>query len=145
MIFITFITSVLAHQKWTRYFENSKNVWCHSELFKMSQFYAISHQNANLEQVVWTKNKKMLIGESLRGLLFLQNNFSIIFYKDFHTFLRSSIQLLKIKSVVKCKWAHKKEDDSRDGGWEHTVCILYKNVFVHNFCIFIWNDRPNFI
>jgi hypothetical protein len=82
----------------------------------MSQFYAISHQNANLEQVVWTKNKKMLIGESLRGLLFLQNNFSIIFYKDFHTFLRSSIQLLKIKSVVKCKWAHKKEDDSRDGG-----------------------------
>jgi hypothetical protein len=25
------------------------------------------------------------------------------------------------------------------------VCILYRNFsFVHNFCIFIWNDRPNF-
>jgi hypothetical protein len=30
------LMSVLAHQKWTRYFENKKNGWCHSELFKMS-------------------------------------------------------------------------------------------------------------
>jgi hypothetical protein len=81
----------------------------------MSQFFAISHQNGNLEQVMWTKNKNMLIGESLRGLLFLQYNFGVILYKDFHTFLKSSVQLLKIKSTVKYKWAHKKEDDSRDG------------------------------
>jgi hypothetical protein len=89
------LMSVLAHQKWTRCFENSKNGWCHLELHKMSQFFAISHQNANLEQVIWTKNKNMLIGESLRGLLFLQYNFIVIFYKDFHTFLKSSVQLLK--------------------------------------------------
>jgi hypothetical protein len=48
-------------------------------MFKMSQFFAISHQNENLEQVMWTKNKNMLIGESLRGLLFLQYNFRVIF------------------------------------------------------------------
>jgi len=57
----------------------------------------------------------MLIGESLRGLLFPQYNFRVIFYKDFHTLLKSSVQLLKIKSTVKYKWTHKKEDDSRDG------------------------------
>jgi hypothetical protein len=81
----------------------------------MSQFFAIYHQNANLEQVMWTKNKNMLIGESLRGLLFPQCNFRVIFYKDFHIFLKSSVQLLKIESTVKYKWAHKKEEDSRDG------------------------------
>jgi len=64
---------------------------------------------------MWTKNKKMLIGESLRGLLFLQYNFIVIFCKDFHTFLKSSVQLLKIKSSVNYKWAYKKEEDSRDG------------------------------
>jgi hypothetical protein len=64
---------------------------------------------------MWTKNKSMLIGESLRGLLFPQYNFRVIFYKDFHTFLKSSVQLLKIKLIVNCKWANKKEDDSRDG------------------------------
>jgi hypothetical protein len=64
---------------------------------------------------MWTENRNMLNGESLIGLLFLQYNFSVIFYTDFHTFLKSSVQLLKIKSIVKYKWAYRKEDDSRDG------------------------------
>jgi hypothetical protein len=115
------LTSVLAHQKWIRCFENSKNQWCHSELFMMSQFFAMCRQNANLEQVIWTENRNMLNGESLRGLLCLQYNFSVIFCTDFHTFLKSSVWLLKIKSTVKYKWAHKKEDDNRDGSYVYIV------------------------
>lgn len=87
---------------------------------------------------MWTKNKNMLIGESLRGLLFLQYNFRVIFCKDFHTFLDSSVELLKIKSTVRYKWAHKKEDDSRDGSWVYTMCILYKNFSLFIIFVFLY-------
>jgi hypothetical protein len=30
--------NLLAHQKWVKYFQNSKNVDCHSELLKIVQF-----------------------------------------------------------------------------------------------------------
>ena len=76
---------------------------------------------------MWTKNKNMLIGDSLRGLLFLQYNFRVIFYKDFHTFLKISVQLLKIESTVKYKWAHKKEDGSRDDSWVYTFVYIIKS------------------
>ncbi|CAM2105064.1 unnamed protein product [Caretta caretta] len=39
--------NVLAHQKWTKYFEKSKNIECHSELLKIAQFFfAIPSHNA---------------------------------------------------------------------------------------------------
>lgn len=41
-------TSLLAHQKRTKYFENSKNGKCHSDFPKISPFFfAISLYNAN--------------------------------------------------------------------------------------------------
>jgi hypothetical protein len=42
----------LAHQKWVKYFQNSKNVDCHSELLKIAQFFfAIPSNNANIERI----------------------------------------------------------------------------------------------
>ena len=38
-----------AHQKWTKYFENSKNVEYHLELLKIAVFLHYSPHNANVE------------------------------------------------------------------------------------------------
>ncbi|CAM2106241.1 unnamed protein product [Caretta caretta] len=43
-------SNLLAHQKWTKYFEKSKNTEYHSELLKIAQFFfAIPSHNANVE------------------------------------------------------------------------------------------------
>ncbi|CAM2119505.1 unnamed protein product [Caretta caretta] len=43
-------SNLLAHQEWTKYFEKSKNIECHSELLKIAQFFfAIPSHNANVE------------------------------------------------------------------------------------------------
>jgi hypothetical protein len=41
-------TSFLACQKWKIYFENCKNGECHSELLKISQFFAVLLHNTNI-------------------------------------------------------------------------------------------------
>jgi len=41
-------TSFLACQKLKIYFENWKNSECHSELLKISQFFAVLPHNANI-------------------------------------------------------------------------------------------------
>jgi hypothetical protein len=44
-------TSLLAHQKWTRYLKTQQNCKCHSELLKLSQLFATSPHNANVDRV----------------------------------------------------------------------------------------------
>jgi hypothetical protein len=69
------VTSLPAHQKRTRYFENKKNCECHSEFLKILQFFAITAYSAkhrgslSLMQVQWTMGRNMLTVESLRRLL----------------------------------------------------------------------------
>jgi hypothetical protein len=43
-------SSLLTHQPWNKYFENSKNGQCHSELLKISQFFGIPPRNAKVER-----------------------------------------------------------------------------------------------
>ena len=101
--------NLLAHQKWTRYFENSKNIECHSELLKIAQFFfAIASHNANVERVFslmqsqWTKERNNLTVESLKGILLVQYNFRQTSCTDFHAFLKSNQPLLrKMRSTEK--------------------------------------------
>jgi hypothetical protein len=75
--------NLLAHQKWVKYFQNSKNVDCHSELLKIAQFFsAIPSQIGNVErifslmQVQSTKERSNLNIESVKGILLVQYNYN---------------------------------------------------------------------
>ncbi|CAM2105855.1 unnamed protein product [Caretta caretta] len=97
-----FSNYLLAHQKWTKYFEKSKNIECHSELLKIAQFFfAIPSHNANVERIFslmqsqWTKERKNLNVELLKGILLVRYNFRQTSCKDFHAFLKSNQPLLR--------------------------------------------------
>ena len=41
-----------AHKKWWKYFDQSKNITCHSEILRIVQFFfAVTSHNANVERV----------------------------------------------------------------------------------------------
>ncbi|CAM1303666.1 Uncharacterised protein g3571 [Pycnogonum litorale] len=100
--------NMLAHQKWTRYFHQSKNITCHSELLKIASFFfAIPAHNANVERVFslmqsqWTKDRNKLTVDSVKGLLLLQYNFTCS-CKEFFSMLKNHESLLKqMRSSVK--------------------------------------------
>jgi hypothetical protein len=78
--------NLLAHQKSEKYFQNSKDVDCHSELLKVAPFFfAIPSHNANVErnfslmQVQWTKERSNLNIESVKGIV-LVRIITIIFH-----------------------------------------------------------------
>lgn len=114
-----FSNYLLAHQKWTKYFEKSKNIECHSELLKIAQFFfAIPSHNANVERIFslmqsqWTKERNNLNVESLKGILLVQYNFRQTSCKDFHAFLKSNQPLLrKMRSTEKYVWAHEEKEN----------------------------------
>jgi hypothetical protein len=44
--------NLLAHQKWMKYFQNSKNVDCHSEHPEIAQFFfVVPSHSANIERI----------------------------------------------------------------------------------------------
>ena len=48
-------TALPAHKKRCRYFQQSKNLECHSELLKIAQFFfAVAPHNANVERIFFT-------------------------------------------------------------------------------------------
>ena len=48
------------HEKWTRYFETSKNIEGHSELLRIAQFYfAVTSHNANVQRILFADAKSM--------------------------------------------------------------------------------------
>lgn len=110
-------SDLLAHQRWTKFFERSKSVDFHSELLKMAQFFffAIPAHNANVERIFslmqaqWTKERNRLSVDSLKGILCTQYNFKNMTCKDFHSYLIGNRQLLgKIQSSE--KYAPREED-----------------------------------
>ena len=55
------------HKKWCKYFDQSKNITCHSESFRIVQFFFTdTSHNANIERIFslmqsqWTKEKKQV-------------------------------------------------------------------------------------
>ena len=112
------LDKLMAHQKWTKYFENAKNIECYSELLKVAQFFfAVSPHNANLERIFslmqsqWTKERSKLTVESIRGVLLVQYNFKHMSCKDFYNYLKNNMHLLKeIQSSNKYKWVKEKEN-----------------------------------
>ena len=108
---------MIAHQKWTKYFETSKNEECHSELLKIVQFFfAIPSRNANVERVFslmqaqWTKERNSLSVDSLRGILLVQYNFRHISCKDIYPLIKSSPKLLEKIRTAKYSRSHEEED-----------------------------------
>lgn len=103
-----------AHKKWTRYFEASKNIECHSELLRIAQFFfAVTSHNANVERVFslmqsqWTKERNKLSVDTMKGILTVQYNYRETSCVDFFNFLKSNKELLKnIRSTEKYASAH---------------------------------------
>ena len=65
------------HKKWCKYFDQSKNIKCHSEILK--NFFAATSHNVervfSLMQSQWTKERNKLSVATMKGILTLQYNF----------------------------------------------------------------------
>jgi hypothetical protein len=94
-------------------FENSRTVYCHSELIKIALlFFEIPSHSANAEcifllmQVQWIKERSSLNVKT--GKLFVQYNYKHLSCKEFHGYLKKNQQLLtKIWSTEKHAWHSK--------------------------------------
>ena len=96
------LTALPSHKKWCRYFQQSKNLECHSELLKIAQFFfAVAPHNANVERIFslmqsqWTKERNKMTVDTIKGILTLQYNFKNMSCGEFHVFLNSNKTLLK--------------------------------------------------
>ena len=82
-------------KKWCKYFDQSKNITCHSEILRIVQFFfAVTSHNANVERVFlliqshWTKERKRLSVATMKSILTLQYNFKDRCCSDFFSFLK---------------------------------------------------------
>ena len=90
------------HKKWCKYFDQSKNITCHSEILRIVQFFfAVIFHNDNVERVFslmqsqWTKGRNKLSVATMKGTLTLQHNFKDISCSELFSFLKSDKALLK--------------------------------------------------
>ena len=101
------------HKKWCKYFDQSLNITCHSEISRIVQFlFVITSDNANVERVFslmqsqWTKERNKLSVATMKGILTFQNNFKDMCCSEFFLFLKSDKALLKrIRSSEKYAWS----------------------------------------
>ena len=101
------------HKKWCKYFDQSKNITSHSEIFRIAQFFfAVTSHNANVERMFslmqsqWTKERNKLSVATMKGILTLQHNFKDMRYSEFFSFLKSDKALLnRIRSSEKYEWS----------------------------------------
>ena len=102
------------HKKWCKYFDQSKNITCHSEILRIVQFFffAVTSHNANIERVFslmqsqWIKQRNKLSVAAMKGILTLQYNFKDICCNEILSFLKSDKVLLKrITSSKKYTWS----------------------------------------
>ncbi|XP_032991851.1 uncharacterized protein LOC117038958 [Lacerta agilis] len=114
-----------AHQKWTKYFEASKNMMCHSELLKMAQgFFALASHYANAGRIFsLSKERGNLSLDSLRSMVLLQYNYKHFTCKEFHAYLLSNKQLLnKIRSTEKYAWARQRRTEEQSASERVSFC-----------------------
>ena len=103
------------HKKWCKYFDQSKNITCHSEILRIVQFFfAVTSNSANVERVFslmqsqWTKKRNKLSVATLKGILTFQYIFKDMCCSKFFSFLKSDKALLKkIRSSEKYAWSKK--------------------------------------
>ena len=101
------------HKKWCKYFDQSENIGCHSEILRIVQFFfAVTSHNANVESVFslmqsqWTKERNKLSILTVKGILTLQYNFKDMCCSEFFSFLKSDKALLKrIRPSEKYAWS----------------------------------------
>ena len=92
-----------------QYFNQSKNIKCHSEILRTVQFlFAVTSHNTNVERIFslmqsqWTKERNKLSVATMKAILTLQYNFKDKCCSDFFSFLKSRKALLeKIRSSKK--------------------------------------------
>ena len=84
----------------------------------MQFFFAISSHNANVERIVsliqsqWTKERKKLSVETMKGILTVQYNFREVLCSEFYTFLKSNESLMKnIRSTDKYSLVEEKDQE----------------------------------
>ena len=90
------------HKKWCKYFDQSKNITCHSEILRIVQFFfSVTSHNVNVERVFslmqsqWTKEKSKLSIATMKGILTLQYNFKDMCCREIFSFLKSDKTLMK--------------------------------------------------
>lgn len=102
----------LSNYIWVRYFSNLPDKSCSSELLKFVQFfYCIPSHNASIERLFslmsaqWTKERNRLLVESVKSILCVKYNFKSFSCHEFHEYLLSNKDLLKmIGSTKKYSW-----------------------------------------
>ena len=100
-----------SHKKWCKYFDQSKNIICHSEILKIARFFsAVTSYNPNVERVFsqmqsqWTKERNKLSVAIMNGKL--THNFKDICCGEVFSFLKSDKALLtRIRSSEKNAWS----------------------------------------
>lgn len=109
--------SLLAHEKWARYFSLDNNAINHPELLKVVQFcFAIPAHNANVERVFslmqsqWSKERNKLRPDSVKSILIVQYNLKDMSCEQFYSYLKQNPKLLnKIGSTQKYDRAQTKD------------------------------------
>ena len=127
-----------------KYFSNCKNDECSSALLVIAEFFfAIPSHNANIERVFslmqsqWTKERKKLHAESVKGIIFVQHNFKHLSCSDFYTYLCSQPKLLKAtRSSDKYTWSQPLAQSSSSltvtDGCSVLMCLQYCYVTTSN-------------
>ena len=69
-------------EKWCKYFDQSTNITCHSEILRIVQFfYAVTSHNANAEKVFslmlsqWAEQRNKVGVTTMKGILTLRYDF----------------------------------------------------------------------
>jgi len=109
----TAFSKMVAHEKWTEYFQHCRTEEMFSELLKIAQFYfSIMAHNANVERIFslmqpqWCKERDSLLVGSVSSILTVVYNFNDISCKQFHDLVKNDHSLLaKVKGTAKYSWA----------------------------------------
>ena len=100
-------------KKWCKYFDQSKNITCYSEILRIAHFFfAVTSHNANVErdfslmQRQWTRERNKLSVTTTKGILTLRYSFKDMCCSEVFSFLKSDKALLKrIRSSEKYAWS----------------------------------------
>jgi hypothetical protein len=104
-----FWNKLLAHERWTKYFESCKTLEYFTELLKIAQFYfSIMSHNANVERIFslmqsqWSKDRDNLLVNSVNAILTVQYNYNHLSCREFYDMIKNDATCLKkVKSSAK--------------------------------------------
>lgn len=104
--------SLLAHQKWTKFFKAQDYLEQYSELLKVVEYiFSIPGHNANIERLFsmmkgqWTDQRNRLLADTMKSILVIYFNFKGMSCLDFYNYISNKHGVLTATaSSEKYKW-----------------------------------------